>query len=164
MDLKASHPTRPLPEIEMTSSDEKIVARAVKILRAALANQGELLTAPSVVKRYLTLRLARKEHEVFGALWLNAKNELIADEDMFPGTLTQTSVYPREVVKKSLHHNAASIICYHNHPSGSPIPSAADKCLTMNLQNALRLVEVRLLDHIIVGGLDSYSFAEHGQL
>lgn len=148
----------------MTSSDEKTVARAIKILQKVLATRGELMTAPSTVKRYLTLRLARKEHEVFGALWLNAKNELIADEDMFFGTLTQTSVYPREIVKKSLHHNAASLICYHNHPSGCPTPSDADKYLTTNLQNALQLVEVRLLDHIIVGGLDSYSFAENGQL
>jgi DNA repair protein RadC len=164
MDLKASHPTRPLPEIEMTSSEEKIVAHAVRILHTALANRGELLTAPSIVKRYLILRLARKEHEVFGALWLNAKNELIADEDMFVGTLTQTSVHPREVVKKSLYHNAASMICYHNHPSGCSLPSEADRCLTIQLQTALQLVEVRLLDHIIVGGLDSYSFAEHSQV
>lgn len=148
----------------MTSSEEQTVARAIRILFKALITRGDLLTAPSLVKRYLTLRLARKEHEVFGALWLNAKNELIADEDMFFGTLTHTAVHPREVVKKSLGHNAAAIICYHNHPSGCPTPSDADKSLTTNLRDALQLIEVRLLDHIIVAGMDSYSFAEHGQL
>lgn len=148
----------------MTSSDEKIVARAIKILLKELAAPGELLTAPSTVKRYLALRLARKEHEVFGAIWLNAKNELIADEDMFFGTLTHASVHPREIVKKALSYNAASLLCYHNHPSGSPTPSEADRRLTSTLTRALDLVEVRLLDHIIVGGLESYSFAEHGEI
>jgi len=125
---------------------------------------GELLTAPSTVKRYLSLRLARKEHEVFGALWLNAQNKLISDEVIFFGTLNQTAVHPREVVKKALVCNAASLVCYHNHPSGNAAPSEADRHLTTMLQSALQLVEVRLLDHIIVGGLDTYSFAEHGSL
>jgi DNA repair protein RadC len=148
----------------MTSSDEKTVARAIKILSKELAAPGELLTAPSMVKRYLTLRLAKKEHEIFGGLWLNAKNQLIANEDMFFGTLTQATIYPREVVKKALGHNAASLVCYHNHPSGTPSPSEADRQITVVLKNALQLVEVRLIDHIIVGGLDSYSFAENGDL
>lgn len=117
-----------------------------------------------MVKRYLTLRLAKKEHEIFGALWLNAKNQLIANEDMFFGTLTQATIHPREVVKKALGYNAASLVCYHNHPSGTPSPSEADRQITTVLKNALQLVEVRLIDHIIVGGLDSYSFAEHGDL
>jgi DNA repair protein RadC len=148
----------------MTDSEEKVVARAIRILMKELTTPGELLTAPSVVKRYLQLRLARKEHEVFGALWLNAKNQLIASEDMFFGSLTQTTVHPREMVKKALGYNAASVVCYHNHPSGSPSPSEADRHLTTALMNALQLVEVRLLDHIIVGGLASYSFAEHGEI
>jgi DNA repair protein RadC len=148
----------------MTSSDERTVARAIKILSRELAAPGELLTAPSVVKRYLTLRLAKKEHEIFGALWLNAKNQLIANEDMFFGTLTQATIHPREVVKKALGYNAASLVCYHNHPSGTPSPSEADRQITTVLKNALQLVEVRLIDHIIVGGLDCYSFAEHGDL
>lgn len=148
----------------MTSSDEKIVARAVRILLRELSLPGELLSAPSTVKRYLALRLARKEHEVFGALWLNNKNELITDEDMFFGTLTHTAVHPREMVKRALSLNAASVVCYHNHPSGRPAPSEADRNITVVLKNALELVEVRLLDHVIVGGLDSYSFAERGEL
>lgn len=148
----------------MTTSDEKIVARAIRILMKELCVPGELLTAPSTVKRYLSLRLARKEHEVFGALWLNAQNKLISDEVIFFGTLNQTAVHPREVVKKALVCNAASLVCYHNHPSGNAAPSEADRHLTTMLQSALQLVEVRLLDHIIVGGLDTYSFAEHGSL
>lgn len=148
----------------MTTSDEKIVARAIRILMKELSVPGELMTAPSTVKRYLSLRLARKEHEVFGALWLNAQNKLISDEVIFFGTLNQTAVHPREVVKKALACNAASLVCYHNHPSGNAAPSEADRHLTTMLQNALQLIEVRLLDHIIVGGLDTYSFAEHGSL
>lgn len=148
----------------MTHSDEKIVARAIRILMRELTGPGDLLASPSIVKRYLSLRLARKEHEVFGALWLNAKNQLISAEDLFFGTLTQTTVHLREVVKRALGHNAASVVCYHNHPSGTPTPSKADKLLTTALTNALQLVEVRLLDHIIVGGMESYSFAEHGEI
>jgi DNA repair protein RadC len=150
--------------MEMTSSDEKIVARAIKILMKELSAPGELLAAPSTVKRYLSLRLARKENEVFGTLWLNAKNELISDEVIFFGTLNQTAVHPREIVKKALACNAASLVCYHNHPSRHSAPSEADRHLTTMLQSALQLVEVRLLDHIIVGGLETYSFAEHGDL
>jgi DNA repair protein RadC len=146
------------------TSDDQIIAQAVEILSHRLGKRGDVLGSPKEVKRYLTLRLARKEHEVFGALWLNAKNELTATEDMFFGTLTHTSVYPREVVKKALGHNAASMICYHNHPSGNAEPSEADKRLTTALQSALQLVEVRILDHIIIGGLETYSFAEHGEL
>jgi DNA repair protein RadC len=150
--------------MEMTTSDEKIIARAIKILMKELGAPRELLTAPGTVKRYLSLRLAKKEHEVFGALWLNAQNKLISDEVIFFGTFNQTAVHPREVVKKALACNAASLVCYHNHPSGNPAPSAADRHLTVTLQSALQLVEVRLLDHIIVGGLETYSFAEHGDL
>lgn len=182
----------------MISADERTVARAIKILSKELVAPGKLLTAPSVAKRYLTLRLAKKEHEILGALWLNAKNQLIANEDMFFGTLTQATIHPREVVKKALGYNAASLVCYHNHPreplinsrfskispvtlwflswllpgkrinqrlpSGTPSPSEADRQITTVLKNALQLVKVQLIDHIIVGGLDSYSFAETGDL
>lgn len=148
----------------MTDSEEKIVAHAIEILSNNLRKHGDVLTAPSVVKRYLTLRLADLEREIFGVLLLNAKNELTATEDLFLGTLLQTTVHPREIVKKVLHHNAASVICYHNHPSCSPKPSEADRRLTTTLQQTLELIDVRLLDHIVVGGLQTYSFAEHGDL
>ena len=148
----------------MTDSDEKVVAQAIEILSNNLRQCEDVVNSPTITKRFLTLRLARQESELFGALFLNVKNQLAAAEDLFFGTLTQTAVYPREVVKKALSHNAASIICYHNHPSGSPDQSEADKRLTISLQNALMLLDIRLLDHIIVAGIDTYSFAEHGEI
>jgi len=148
----------------MTDSDEKIIAQAIDILSTDLRHRGDVLKSPSLVKRYLTLRLARMERELFGILLLNAKNELTAVEDLFFGTLVQTTVHPREVVKTTLRHNAAYLICYHNHPSGDTKPSEADRLLTTTLQQAMQLIDVRILDHIIVGGMETYSFAEHGEL
>lgn len=148
----------------MTDSDERIVDQAMQILSNNLRHCGHVMESPGTTKRFLTLRLARQEREIFGALFLNVKNQLAGVDDLFLGTLTHTSVYPREVVRQALIHNAASVICYHNHPSGNPTPSGADKQLTAVLQDALQLLEVRLLDHIIVAGMDTYSFAEHGDL
>ena len=108
--------------------------------------------------------LASRAYESFAVLFLDVKNRLIATEELFRGTLTHTSVYPREVVKAALAHNAASIIIAHNHPSGEPEPSAADHTLTLALKQALNLVDVRVLDHFVVAGRQIYSFAEHGQM
>ncbi|WP_420476627.1 RadC family protein [Noviherbaspirillum sp. ST9] len=124
---------------------------------------GEILSSPQAVKQYLQLLLARRPYESFAVLFLDVKNRLIASEELFRGTLTQTSVYPREVVKAALGHNAAAVIIAHNHPSGTPEPSAADRTLTLALKQALALVDVRLLDHFIVAGRLVYSFAEHGE-
>ena len=146
----------------MNHSDAQIVAQALEILSRTLRKPGAILSSPSAVKDYLTMRLAQEEREVFGVLWLNVSNAVIEVEDLFFGTLTSTPVYPREVIKAALSHNAAAMICFHNHPSGRAEPSDADKRLTSTLQNALQLVDVRLLDHIIVGGLSTYSFAENG--
>lgn len=148
----------------MTDSDEQTISKALAILSKTMRRYGDVLGTHTVAKQYLTLRLARKEQEVFGILMLNTKNALVADEDLFFGTLSHTSVYPREVLKTVLRHNAASIICYHNHPSGSPEPSDADLRLTKILQSALQLIDVRTLDHIIVAGTAAYSFAENGQI
>jgi DNA repair protein RadC len=121
--------------------------------------------APGAVRDWLRLRLAPLPHEVFIALWLDAQNRLIADEELFRGTLTQASVYPREVVKKALAHNAAAVILAHNHPSGVAEPSQADELLTRTLKQALALVDVRLVDHFIVAGsTPPLSFAERGLL
>ncbi|MBA3033605.1 MAG: DNA repair protein RadC [Gammaproteobacteria bacterium] len=121
--------------------------------------------APGAVRDWLRLRLAQLPHEVFIALWLDAQNRLIADEELFRGTLTQASVYPREVVKKAMAHNAAAVILAHNHPSGVAEPSPADELLTQSLKQALALVDVRLLDHFIVAGsAPPLSFAERGLL
>ena len=125
---------------------------------------GDLLGSPQAVRQYLQLILNNKQHESFAVLFLDVKNRLITGKEMFRGTLTQTSVYPREIVKEALAQNAASVILAHNHPSGTPEPSAADRSLTQALKQALGLIDVRILDHFVVAGDQLYSFAEHGHL
>ena len=117
---------------------------------------------PGAVRDYLRLMLATKEHEVFVALFLDAQNRLISAEELFRGTLTQTSVYPREVVKRALAHNAAATIFAHNHPSGVAEPSLQDQALTRTLTEALALVDVKVIDHFVIAGGQSLSFAERG--
>lgn len=123
---------------------------------------SDALNSPAAVKDYLRLTLGRKAYEVFAVLFLDAQNRPISIEELFRGTLTQTSVYPREVVRRALHHNAASVILAHNHPSGTSEPSHADQVLTQALKNALALIDTRVLDHFIVGGDTVLSFAERG--
>ena len=120
--------------------------------------------SPQSVRHYLCLSLGTHPHETFMVLFLDAQHRLIASEEMFRGTLTQTSVYPREVVKQALAHNCGAVILAHNHPSGVPEPSTADQTLTRALQQALSLIDVRVLDHIVVAGAQSVSFAERGLL
>jgi len=139
----------------------------LELARRALNEElqaGELLGSPQAVKQYLQLLLSKKPFESFAVLFLDVKNRLIAAEELFRGTLMQASVYPREVVKAALAHNAAAVILAHNHPSGSPDPSAADRLLTQTLKQALGLVDIRVLDHFIVAGRHVYSFAEHGEM
>lgn len=124
----------------------------------------DVLGSPSQVRDYLCLKLGSLTREVFMVLFLDAQNRLLAQEEMFSGTLTQTSVYPLEVVKRALHHNAASVIFAHNHPSGVAEQSRADELLTTALKQALALVDVRVLDHFIVAGNSTLSFAERGLL
>ncbi len=124
----------------------------------------DALASPKAVRDYLKLTLARLPHEVFVAVFLTSQNRVIEVEEMFRGTLTQTSVYPREIVKLALAHNAASVIFAHNHPSGEPNPSQADRALTKTLAEALALIDVRVLDHFIVAPGASLSFAEQGIL
>ncbi len=126
--------------------------------------QADSLSSPKAVRDYLRLTLARLPHEVFVAVFLTAQNRVIAVEELFRGTLTQTSVYPREIVKRALAHNAGSVILAHNHPSGEASPSAADRSLTKALAEALALVDVKVLDHFIVAPGASLSFAEEGLL
>ena len=140
----------------------------LEMSRRALAEEmkrSNAFSTPAAVRDYLRLHLAGLAHEVFLALWLDAQNCLIAAEELFHGTLTQTSVYPREVVKKALWHNAAAVVLAHNHPSGVAEPSNADQLLTRELKQALALVDVRVLDHFIVAGQNQpLSFAERGLL
>ncbi len=139
-----------------------------ELARRALAREmstRDSFSSPGKVRDWLRLKLATRQNEVFMALWLDAQNRLIKSDELFSGTLTQTSVYPREVVKAALANNAAAVILAHNHPSGIAEPSAADEMLTQNLKAALALVDVKVLDHFIVAGTGvPLSFAERGLL
>ncbi|MFA6015165.1 MAG: DNA repair protein RadC [Gallionellaceae bacterium] len=125
---------------------------------------GDALNSPLAVRNYLQLHLRTREQEVFMGIFLDAQHRVIAAEEMFHGTLTQTSVYPREVVKRALSLNCAAVIFAHNHPSGVSEPSQSDRLLTDALKQALQLVDVSVLDHFIVAGAGCLSFAEHGML
>ena len=138
-----------------------IVTQALELLDCE-TQETDLLSSPGVVRDYLRMMLGDKPHEVFAVVFLNAQNRVIATEEMFRGTLTQTSVYPREVVIEALKHNAAAVILCHNHPSGNEEPSRADEALTHTLKAALALVDVRVLDHVIVTRTAALSFAERG--
>ena len=140
---------------------------ALELARRALKEEisaRDALSSPRAVRDYLRLALAGREHEVFVVLLLDAQHRVIAFEELFKGTLTQTSVYPREVVKCALKHNAAALIFAHNHPSGVAEPSHADEILTRSLKGALALVDIQVLDHFIVAGTRTMSFAERGLL
>jgi len=139
----------------------------LEMARRALQEEmrsGDALNSPRAVREYLQLLLRARQQEVFIALFLDAQHRVIASEELFQGTLTQTSVYPREVVKRALHQNAAAVIFAHNHPSGVAEPSQSDQLLTDALKQALQLVDVRVLDHFIVAGAACLSFAEKGML
>jgi DNA repair protein RadC len=139
----------------------------LELARRAVAQRLQertVLADPAAVKQYLQLHLAHRAHEVFAVCFLDAQNKLVATEELFRGTLTQTSVYPREVALRALHHHAAAVVLAHNHPSGAVQPSAADMALTQNLRAALALLDVRVLDHIIVAPGQALSMAEQGLL
>ncbi len=139
----------------------------LEMSRRALAEEmrsGDALNSPAAVRDWLRLKLAGLPHEVFLAVFLDAQNRVVDAEELFRGSLTQTSVYPREVVKRALAHNAAGVILAHNHPSGVAEPSQADRWLTDQLKAALGLVDVKVLDHFIVAGGAGLSFAERGWL
>lgn len=140
---------------------------ATELTRRALAAEmkaGLNLSSPTAVRDFLRLSIQNRQVEVFVGLFLDAQNRVIAVEELFSGTLTQTSVFPREVVRRALHHNAAGVIFAHNHPSGVAEPSHADETLTQVLKEALALIDVRVLDHFVVGRGATLSFAERGLL
>lgn len=157
----------PVPAVYAQPRAASKLQAARELVRRSLAEQmqqRDVLASPQAVRDYLRVALARLEHEVFMALFLDAQNRVIAAEELFRGTLTQTSVYPREVVKRALVHNAAAVILAHNHPSGVAEPSRADEFLTQTLRQSLSLVDARVLDHFIVAGNGVVSFAERGLL
>jgi DNA repair protein RadC len=142
-------------------------AAAIELAQRSIGEklkEGAALTSPGAVRDYLRLALGGRQYEVFVCIWLDAQHRVIKFEEPFRGTLTQTSVYPREIVKQALAINAAAVIFAHNHPSGVAQPSQADELLTANLKEALALVEVKVLDHFIIAGNQAISFAERGML
>ena len=140
-----------------------IVEQALELL-ASEVQGANALTSPGVIKDFLRLKLGERQHEVFAVVFLDTQHRVIAIEELFRGTLSQTAVYPREVVKESLARNAAAVVLVHNHPSGSAEPSRADEFLTTTLRQALALVDVRVLDHLVVTRASVTSFAELGLL
>ena len=158
-DLKRIKGLGPAKRAEISA----VIELARRSLRQQLSERP-VFDAPPKVKEYVSLQLAQRGHEVFAVLFLDAQNRLLKLEEMFRGTLTQTSVYPREVVKRALELHAAAVILAHNHPSGAAEPSRADEYLTQTLKSALALVDVRVLDHLVVGQGQVVSFAERGLL
>ncbi len=143
------------------ASSEEVLQQARRVLSQRV-RRGATMSSPEAVKDYLRVQLGVLEHEVFCVIFLDAQHRIVALKEMFRGTVTQTSVYPREVVKESLAVNAAAVILAHNHPSGVAEPSRADEFLTQSLRQALALVDVRVLDHLVVAGADVTSFVELG--
>lgn len=150
--------------IAQYETDDAVIDAALQVLRLKLTRQDAVLSSPAAVRDYLCLNLAQLEHEVFWCIFLDAQHRVISSREMFRGTLTQTSVYPREVVKAALQVNGAAVILAHNHPSGVAEPSHADETLTRSLKSALALVDIQVLDHFIVAGTRTMSFAERGLL
>lgn len=149
----------------MSDRPSEVCAAARELVRRWLDEELHrdcVLSSPATVRDFLRLHFAGQQHETFVVLFLDAQNRLIEAQQLFRGTLTQTSVYPREVVKEALKQNAAAVILAHNHPSGIAEPSRADEILTSSLKQALSLVDVRVLDHFIVAGAITLSFAERG--
>lgn len=149
--------------MQMTPNEVKTIERAYRILEKR-AIYGEALLRPDQVKAMMVLRCGHLEREVFLCMFLNSQHQLIACEELFQGTIDASSVYPREVVKRALQLNAAAVIFGHNHPSGLPEPSQADQRITLRLRDALAMVDIRTLDHVVVGGTEVASFAERGLL
>ena len=144
--------------------EETILRQAMAILAKRLKKPAAALTSPDETRAYLKLRLAGLEHEVFGLIWLDNRHRVLIVEELFHGTLDGASVHPREVVKRALRHNAAAVICYHNHPSGNADPSQADVRITQRVKDALALIEVRVIDLLIIGDGEPSSFLERGLL
>lgn len=145
------------------ASEDHIISCAKCALELQM-KRGPVMNSPQMVKDYLTVKIGNLDHEVFCVVFVDAQHAVIECQEMFRGSLTQTSVYPREVVKEALKLAAAGVVLAHNHPSGVLTPSRADEMLTNTLKSALQLVDVRVLDHIIVGAGGSMSFAERGLL
>ncbi len=144
----------------MTPGERSLIQRALKTLDRHLHEPGVAFTSTRAAREWLILNMAGLEREEFRVLYLNNQNQLIAGETLFTGTINRTEVHPREVIKRALYHNAAAVVLAHNHPSGEVTPSKADRLITERLVQALGLVDIRVPDHLIVGGNQVFSFAE----
>jgi DNA repair protein RadC len=168
--MKAKNETSPAYIVDNSISGDAagdaIIRDAIAILELRLyRGNTDIMNSPNACREFLQMKMCQLEHEVFSVVFLDAQHRAIKYEEMFTGTLTQTSVYPREVVKRALHHNAAAVIFAHNHPSGVSEPSQSDRMLTDALKQALALVDVRVLDYFIVAGMSPIlSFAERGMI
>lgn len=143
--------------------EEAVLTEAAAILERRMMRAGTL-SDPALVKSYLVAKLSGAPNERFHVIWLDSRHQIIASETLFHGGIDGAEVHPRVIVQRALHHNAAAVIICHNHPSTQTSPSASDRVITRRISDALALIETRLLDHIIVGGTDTYSFAEQGLL
>ena len=154
----------PLFARELAPTDQQTIRVALTLLERQLREPGAPFTSSNAVRDWLSLQLASLEREEFTVLFLDNQHRLVAHETLFTGTINHTQVHPREVVKSGLRYNAAAAVLAHNHPSGEAEPSQADRQVTMRIQRALELVDIRLLDHLVVGGMEITSFAERGWL
>ncbi len=165
LDICASFPNPPLLVRDAAgfrpAESEEVLLAAQRVLAGQMRG-GSVLSTPAVVKDFLRARMGNLQHEVFAVIHLNVQHRVLDYVEMFRGTLTQTSVYPREVIKEALARNSSALLCVHNHPSGIAKPSLADEALTRSLKAALVLVDVELLDHMIVAGESIVSMAELG--
>jgi len=155
--LSAPTPTR-------LSKDDRLIKRAIALLERRLFTDGPALTSTDAARDYLRVTLIQEPHEVFAVVFLNSRHQVIACETLFRGTINGASVYPRVVVQKALAYNAAALIIAHQHPSGCSKPSGDDRAITTRLKSALALVDIRVLDHFIVGKGEPFSFASAGLL
>lgn len=146
------------------AAENAVIEHALKIITKRLRVPGAALTSPNLVRSRLRLSIGLLEHEVFRVIFLDNQHRVIEEEDMFRGTIDSATVHPREVVKRALQLNAAAVIFGHNHPSGVSEPSSADRIITNRLKDGLELVGIRVLDHMVVGGEETVSFAERGWL
>jgi len=149
-------------ETHYPMTEHQILEKALEIIASKFI-EGDEFTSAKATKEYLTFKLAHHDHEVFAVMFLNSQHQLIEYKEMFQGTIDSANVYPREVLKAVLKANASAVILAHNHPSGMPNPSEADKRITRRLVDALALIDVRVLDHVVVGKT-AISFAEEGLL
>ncbi len=156
--------SRYFPSKFSTHDENKIIEQSFAILSGRLRETTISISSPTLVERYLLHKLILEEREIFGALWLDVKSRLIECEEIALGTLTQAQVFPREILKSALKHNAAKVIFFHNHPTGDVMPSPKDKLMTSEMKQLLKIIGVRLEDHIIVAGTQTRSFVRNGDM